>query len=85
MRKTKPAEERVQNAGISLPPKFTEEIRAAAKVEGYLSLTALVHYLLTQWYQEVQQKWDMQDVTRERLQSEPIAPPKKRGRPRKES
>lgn len=74
------------NAGVSLPPKFIDEVRDAAKVEGYETLTALVRYLLTQWMQEIEAKWEAQDlqreVTRERLASAP-EPPKKRGRPRK--
>ena len=85
MRKRKPAEERVQNAGISLPPKFIDEMRDAAKVEGYETLTALVRYLLTQWYHEIHEKWDAQEIVRERLKTADIEPPKKRGRPRKGS
>jgi Arc/MetJ-type ribon-helix-helix transcriptional regulator len=84
MRKPKPVEERVQNAGVSLPPRFLEEVRDMAKVEGYETLTALVRYLLTQWMQEVQKKWDLEEIQREaaRLKA-PEEPPKKRGRPPK--
>ena len=88
-RKAKPAGERVKNVGISLAPSFAEEIRIAAKAEGYKDLTALVHYLLTQWYQQMQQKWELLDfareAARERLKRAAVEPPKKRGRPRKGS
>jgi Arc/MetJ-type ribon-helix-helix transcriptional regulator len=91
MRKPKPVEERVMNAGVSLPPRFIEEVRHAAKVEGYETLTTLVRYLLTQWLRKTHDKWEAQDLEqeamRERLKSseltEPPAPKRKRGRPRK--
>ena len=83
-RKPKPAELRVVNAGISLPPAFMEEVRAAAKMEGYETLTTLTRYLLTQWLQQTHDKWEAQEIHRERLKCGAIpSAPKKRGRPRK--
>ena len=72
------------NAGISLPPAFIEEARDAARMEGYETLTTLVRYLLTQWLQQMHDKWEAQEIHRERLKCGTMPPePKKRGRPRK--
>ena len=86
MRKRKSGEERVANAGISLSPKFIEEARDYAKAEGFGNLTNLVRYLLVQWMQEIDEKYEDQEIEREKLKNAPVVPtPKKRGRPRKES
>ena len=84
VRKPKPASERVINAGISLPPQFIEEIRDMAQVEGFASLTHLVRWLITQWRQEIEKKWELEEIEKEKAKASPPVPrPKKRGRPRK--
>jgi Arc/MetJ-type ribon-helix-helix transcriptional regulator len=86
-RRSKPTEERVVNAGISLPPRFINEIRAAAQAEGFETLTTLVRYLLTQWLQQMHHKWEVEELTREaakeRARSHPKEPCPRRGRPPK--
>jgi hypothetical protein len=84
VRKPKPASERVINAGISLPPRFIEEVRDVAQAEGFASLTHLVRWLLTQWKQEVEKKWEMEEIEKEKAKASPsVPPPRKRGRPKK--
>jgi hypothetical protein len=84
MRKRKAAGERVVNAGISLPPGLIEHARECARIEGFETLTNLTRYLLTQWLQEVENRWELHEIEREKLKaSPPVPPPKKRGRPRK--
>jgi hypothetical protein len=86
MRKRKAAGERAVNAGISLPPALIEHARHCAKIEGFDNLTNLTRYLLTQWLQEVENRWELHEIEREKLKaSSPVPPPKKRGRPRKQS
>jgi len=85
MRKRKAPGERAVNAGISLPPALIEHARECAKVEGFDNLTNLVRYLVTQWLQEVENRWELHEIEREKLKaSPPMPPPRKRGRPRKE-
>lgn len=86
IRPRKDAGERVVNAGISLPPKFIETARYAGKIEGFETLTSLVRYLITQWLQEMEKKWERQEIELEKFKcAEPSGPPKKRGRPRKQN
>jgi hypothetical protein len=85
MRKRKAPGERCINAGISLMPSLIEHARECAKVEGFDSLTNLTRYLLTQWLQEVENRWELHEIEREKLKASPPAPPpRKRGRPKKE-
>jgi Arc/MetJ-type ribon-helix-helix transcriptional regulator len=65
MRKRKPVEERVMNAGISLPARFVEEVREAADFEGFPNLSGLVRRPLTQWLRETKEKWDAEDLRRQ--------------------
>jgi hypothetical protein len=85
MRKRKAAGEKVINAGISLPPGLIEHARECAKIEGFETLTNLTRYLLTQWLQEIENKWELQEIEREKLRASPSSgpPAKKRGRPSK--
>jgi hypothetical protein len=83
MRKRKPEGQRVINAGISLPPAFIEEIRGAARMEGFETLTTLARYLLTQWLQQTHDKWETQEIERERRLKE-TPPARRRGRPPKD-
>jgi hypothetical protein len=85
MRKRKAPGERAINAGISLPPALIDHARECAKVEGFDNLTNLTRYLLVQWLQEVENRWELHEIEREKLKaSPPASPPRKRGRPRKE-
>ena len=85
MRKRKAPGERAINAGISLPPGLIDHARDAAKVEGFETLTDLTRYLLTQWLQEVEYRWELKEIEIEKHKaSPPVPPPRKRGRPRKE-
>lgn len=79
--------ERVINAGISLPPKFIDIARNAAKIEGFETLTSLVRYLITQWLQEMEKKWERDEIELEKFKcAEPSGPPpRKRGRPKKQN
>ncbi len=87
IRPRKDASERVINAGISLPPKFIETARYGAKIEGFETLTSLVRYLITQWLQEMDKKWEREEIEREKFKcDEPSGPPpRKRGRPKKQN
>jgi Arc/MetJ-type ribon-helix-helix transcriptional regulator len=82
-RRSKPTEERVVNAGISLPPRFINEIRAAAQAEGFETLTTLVRYLLTQWLQQMHHKWEVEELMRETAKEQAKRPPEEPGRPRR--
>lgn len=86
IRPRKDAGERAINAGISLPPRLIETARNAAKIEGFETLTVLVRYLINQWLQEMEKKWERDEIELEKFKSaEPSGPPKKkRGRPRKQ-
>jgi hypothetical protein len=85
MRKPKAPGERAVNAGISLPPALIEHARDCAKIEGFDNLTNLTRYLLTKWLQEVENRWELHEIEREKLKaSPPLPPPRKKGRPRKE-
>src|SRR5258705_13060685 len=85
MRKRKAPGERAVNAGISLPPGLIEHARDAAKVEGFETLTDLTRYLLTQWLQEVEYRWELKEIEIEKHKASPPLPlPRKRGGPKKE-
>jgi hypothetical protein len=67
MRKPKPNDEKVVNAGVSLPAKFIKEVREIAQVEGFQTLTSLTNHLLHQWLQQIQRKREVEQIERNRL------------------
>jgi hypothetical protein len=65
MRKPKPIDEKVVNAGISLPAKFIKQVRAIARNEGFQTLTSLTNHLLYQWLQQIRRKREAEQIERE--------------------
>jgi hypothetical protein len=62
-----------------------EHARDAAKVEGFDTLSDLARYLLTQWLQEVEYRWELKEIEIEKHKaSPPLSLPRKKGRPRKQ-